>query len=87
MKKSLLISGLIFLLGIFISLSGCKKDETEKPAPIIFNPSITYGSMTDQEGNTYKTLTIGTQTWMAENLRTSKYNDGTSIPMVTDDNE
>ncbi len=52
-----------------------------------FNPDLTYGEVEDIEGNKYKTIKIGTQTWMAENLRTTKYNDGTKIPVVTDDEQ
>ncbi|MBU1014205.1 MAG: hypothetical protein KKG99_14500 [Bacteroidetes bacterium] len=51
---------------------------------IIFNPNITYGTVTDTVGNVYKTIIIGTQTWMAENLRTTRYKNNLSIPLVTD---
>jgi uncharacterized protein (TIGR02145 family) len=53
---------------------------------------ITYGNqvyfttnpdVSDIEGNTYGTTNIGTQVWMTENLRTTKYNDGEPIPLVT----
>ena len=48
----------------------------------VHNPDLTYGSMTDQEDNVYKTIVIGTQEWMAENLNTSVYRNGDAI--VTD---
>ena len=95
--KSLLNSMLISFCGLFIVLmvlTTCKKDVlqnsneppiTPRDSGIIFNPDLTYGSVSDVDGNTYKTIQIGTQVWMAENLKTTKYNDGTAIPLFTDD--
>ena len=73
--RILIYSGL--LIGIFVLiLSGCKKSET--------TAEVVGGTVSDLEGNVYKTVTIGSQTWMAENLRSIKLSDGVAIQYVSD---
>lgn len=62
----------LLLFVILCITASCQKDEI---APNIVK---------DVDGNSYKTVTIGNQVWMAENLRVTMYNDGIMVNNFTD---
>jgi uncharacterized protein (TIGR02145 family) len=69
-----MIHQLTFTCIILATLIACDKPEEE-------NEVIT---VTDIDGNIYQTVTIGNQTWLAENLKVTNYRDGSPISHVTD---
>ena len=52
---------------------------------LVSDYAIETGSLTDIDGNLYLTVRIGSQWWMAENLKVTRYRDGKTIPKVVED--
>lgn len=61
---------------VFTLTTGCNPENLPDGSSV--------GTVKDKDGNVYNTVKIGTQVWMVENLKTTTYNDGTAIQLVTD---
>jgi uncharacterized protein (TIGR02145 family) len=70
---------IVVIVGSFLLLTGvsCNNDT------VIGNKDNS-GTVTDADGNVYQTVKIGNQVWTKDNLRTTKYNDGSPIPKLSD---
>ena len=93
MLKMMRIKWTVLILIIFVLINSVACDKKKPLIPnnplngkttAIFNQNKTYGVVNDIDGNVYKTIVIGDQTWMAENLRTIHYQNGDEIPNVKD---
>jgi len=74
MNKSIKDIFLKLFIVIFLFLNSCEKDKKT-------------GLPVDGDGNVYDTIRIGTQTWLKENLKTTRYNNGDPIPYIPDEIE
>lgn len=68
----------MMVIGILLSIAaGCKKSADPEPDPVT--------TIKDVDGNVYHQVTIGTQVWLVENLKTTRYRNGDVIPNETVD--
>ena len=77
----ILIYPLIVLMFVILTSSSLRNDPA-KDEQVKNDPTSATGTVTDRDGNVYKTVTIGMQVWMAENLKTTKFRNGKPIPYV-----
>lgn len=93
-RKNLLRIAFPVIVSVILFSASCEEEKPDLPnnplngrTTAVFNPQKKYGTVIDVDGNIYKTIKIGSQTWMAENLRVTRYRNGEEVPNVTGDEQ
>ena len=76
-----------FLLLICLVYLSCSEKTTEPDNDDGNNHTVEADTVSDIDGNVYKTVTIGDQVWMMENLKVTHFCNGDLIPIITHTNE
>jgi uncharacterized protein (TIGR02145 family) len=76
-KTSIKFISFIAMGTLLVFALSCKKKDSNTTNST--NTTPVAGTVTDYDGNTYKTISIGTQVWMTQNLKVKHYNNGTAI--------
>jgi uncharacterized protein (TIGR02145 family) len=84
MKKKILNPSFVILVFFIVVIISCKKEKNNDDSNNIISGPIAGPNVTDIDGNIYHSVIIGTQTWMVENLKTIRYRNGDSLPLVQD---
>jgi len=79
-QKPFIIFLTVLIVSLVFAISGCGDDDDNSTGP----SNTTDTTVTDIDGNVYKTVRIGDQLWMAGNLKVTHYRNGDPIPQVTD---
>jgi hypothetical protein len=66
-NKTIRLYSLLMIGALIMLISSCQKKDGSSDPPLV--------TVTDIDGNVYHTVTIGTQVWMVENLKTTRYSD------------
>jgi uncharacterized protein (TIGR02145 family) len=62
----------------------CQSSNHTCGAANVHNSALTYGQISDVDGNTYKTIVVDDKVWFTENLKVTRFQNGDSIPQVSD---